>query len=387
MNKKELYQLIMQSFKGWQRNNAPLRAAALSFFIILPLPSLLLIILAIMELYYGPQQAFQELIRLIGLVAGPAIAGLFSQLLEGAGSPFASVWDSIIIVGFSIGGAIGTFAILRDTMDVIWEVKLPKVRKLTARIRNMIGPFILVSSLGLVVIIWSGIETTLLSLITLSLENQTLILISVIIAQILLSFGLATLLFAITYKVIPQVKVHWRDVGLASVIAGIAFTVTNYVFGIYIQIFTVTTVTGEAGALMIILLWIFILYQIELFGAEISKVYAQTSGTHSIQHLPEPVQKILKPIEEVGERFERATKGSIGESPGSVAEQSLETEETAQKINIEKRETEEKEKGVEIIQKTPQQKQEITETEQAEKGTVEISVKLKTPKKKQKSED
>ncbi len=76
-----------------------------------------------------------------------------------------------------------------------------------------------------------------------------------------------------------------------------AFTILNYIFGAYIQIFIVTTIIGDAGSLMIILLWIYILNQIVLIGAEISKVHATTVGPHSKQYLTEPAEKVANLIQ------------------------------------------------------------------------------------------
>jgi hypothetical protein len=85
-----------------------------------------------------------------------------------------SGWASITVVAFSVGGAIGAFAVLQDTMDVVWGVKVPTKQKLINRIRQTLGPFVLVSSLGLIVIAWTGIATTLFAAIRLYLINGTL---------------------------------------------------------------------------------------------------------------------------------------------------------------------------------------------------------------------
>lgn len=308
MNRKELYEIFKTSFQDWRDDNATLRAAALTFFIILPLPTLLLIVISIFAQFYGQPQAIQILIQQISEFVGPAVAELFRQLLSSAGSPFTSVWNAIVVVGFSVGGAIGAFSVLRDTMDVIWEVRVPKGRPLWKRIRQTIGPFVLVSALGLIVIAWTAIASSLFSLIKLYSINGTLTVIAIAIAQFMLSFGVSTLLLALIYKMIPQARVHWQDVTVASIVTGIAFTVTNYIFGTYIQTFTVTTVIGAAGALLIILLWIFVLNQIVLFGAEVSKVYATKVGEHSRQHFPHSIEKIVQPLEKAGERIEQATK-------------------------------------------------------------------------------
>ena len=308
MNRKELYRIFKTSFQDWLDDNATLRAATLTFFIILPLPTLLLIVIAIFAQFYGQTQAIQVLVQLISAVVGPSVAGLFSQLLSNALSPFTSFWTAIVVVGFSFGGAIGAFSVLRDTMDCIWEVRLPKGRPLWKRIRQKIGPFALVSALGLIVIAWTAIASSLSSLITLYSINGTLTVIAITVSQVVLSFGVATLLLAIIYKMIPEARVHWQDVSIVSIVTGIAFTVTNYIFGTYIQTFTVTTLIGAAGALLIILLWIFVLDQIVLFGAEVSKVYSTTVGKHARQHLPASIERIVQPLEKAGEIIEQATK-------------------------------------------------------------------------------
>lgn len=274
MNHKDFFALLKTAFRFWQVDNVNLRAAALTFFIILPLPSLLLIVIAIFSQFYGQGQAFQQLIEQITLVAGPAIAGLFSQLLESASTPFTSVWASVISVVFSLAGAIGAFSVLRETMDVIWRVRIPKSKGLITNVRQKIGPFVLISSLGLIIIAWAGFATILFNSISLTSIGIKLL-------EILLSFALSTLLFSVIYKLIPQAKVEWQDVLLSSLVTGLAFTMVNYLFGSYVQMFPVTTIVGAAGSLIVLLIWIFILNQIVLFGAELSKVYAITFGSYS----------------------------------------------------------------------------------------------------------
>ena len=151
------------------------------------------------------------MISQITALAGPSVSGLFNQLLASSMSPFSSLWVAVTTVGFSLGGAIGAFAVWRDTMDAIWEVKSPKMQSLTRIVRRRIGPFVIVSILGLIVIAWTGIATFLFGAIRFFSVNETLTLITIAVARILLLFALSTLLFAIAYKLIPDAKVHWRD--------------------------------------------------------------------------------------------------------------------------------------------------------------------------------
>ncbi len=382
MNRKQVFQLFKNSFKNWQVNNAPIRGASLTFFIILPLPSLLLIVEAIFAMFYGQTRATQILIQQITALAGPSVAGLFKQLLASSMSPFSSPWIAITTVGFSLGGAIGAFAVWRDTMDAIWEVKSPKMQSFTRMVRRRIGPFVVVSILGLIVIAWTGVSTFLLGAISFFSINETLTQITIAVAQILSLFALSTLLLVITYKLIPDAKVHWRDSILGAVVAGVAFTVTNYIIGTYVETFTVTTIIGAAGSLMIILLWIFILNQIMLYGAEVSKTYATTSPKHSREHLRPTAEKIVKQLEIAGKRIEQATKGNVIEHTDRLIEKP-QTQKSAEKTAIQIPAEEEKlpEKTVETEQLTVK-KTEAVEPEEPNEGSVEVTVKIKTPKKK-----
>lgn len=283
MNRRNLIDVFATAFRGWGADSIAVRAAALTFFIILPLPSLLLIVIAIFALFYGPTQALQLLIQQISSVSGPAVAQLFRTLLQSATSPFSSPWTAFTVVIFSVGGAIGAFSVLRDTIDAIWKYRALRNRKLSSRIKRWVGPFLLISSLGLIVIASTAISTSLFDLIRKYSISRMLTFISLTAAGIFFSFIVSTLLFAIIYKFLPEARVHWQDVVLAAAVAGLAFTVTNYIIGTYIDTFTVTTVIGTAGSLFIILLWIYILNQIVLFGAEVSRAYAVTLGSQRNQ--------------------------------------------------------------------------------------------------------
>jgi membrane protein len=374
MNKRELYTLFKTSLKEWQEDNAVLRAGALTFFIILPLPTLLLLVIGIFAQFYGEAQAIQIIVQQIAAVAGPAIADLFRELITSTGSPFTSVFSSIVVIGFSIGGAIGAFSVLRDTMDRIWDVRAPKGLSLWTRIRQKIFPFIIVSALGLIVIAWTGIASRLFNLITLYSINDTLTIVALTVAEALLSFGVSTLLLAIIYKMIPQATVHWHDVGVAAVVTGIAFTVANYIFGSYIQTFPITTVAGAAGSLLIILLWIFVLNQIVLFGAEASKTYATTVGVHAKQHLPSAVKNIIEPITRAGQAIEQATKG-----PVESITKSEDKKETSEQI-LHAHEIPASEEAKQEPQPPPEH------PEDHQHGSVEVNIKVKLPPKEQSEE-
>jgi membrane protein len=284
MNRKEFLAIAKAALHKWQTNNATLRAAALAFFIILPLPSLLLITVDIYSQFLGQAQGTAQFIQLISALAGPTIATLIGELLNVAANPFNSVFNSFVSIIFAAAGAIGAFSVLQDTFNVLWDVKLPSKRSIKTRLRERFFPFVSVLAASVVVV--GLLEFT--SLLSNTAHDALVggigafaasaVLFSI---QILFSFGSAVLLFAIIFKEIPDTFVEWGDVWIGAIITAIAFTIMNNVFRFYLQSFPVTSLAGAAGSLIILLLWVFVIAQFLLYGAQFSHCTAETVGSHS----------------------------------------------------------------------------------------------------------
>jgi membrane protein len=281
--------LLFQAFSKWRKHDATLRAAALTFFTVLPLPSLALIAMAVLSQVYGQPAALEQLISHVSAVAGPTVANLLHDVLLDAQSPLTGAVESLFAIVFALVGALGAFTVLQQSVDVIWEIHA-KERGRAAFIKEKVLPFLLVVVIGALVVGWNAASTVLFDAVVYSLElllgGFTPYLIWVL--QILLSFGLGTLLFAIIFRELPETKVEWRDVWVAALLTAGVFTALNYLFGLYLSTVTVTTLAGTAGSLIVLLLWIYFVNLFVLYGAQFSKVYAQAFGSH---HNRPPVLK------------------------------------------------------------------------------------------------
>jgi membrane protein len=297
MEPKIILEIAKHAFRKWQAHNASIRAAALAFFTFMPLPTLLLILSELSALIYGQPQAIQELINQISVVAGPAVAGMAGQLLlSNAGSPFGSAFGATVSIIFALIGAIGAFLVLQDTLNLIWDVTPPKKRSLKVRIQQRTVPFLLISGTTAIVAAWTSLSTLLYGSLSVYLQpligSSAALLIGT--AQVLLSFGLSFVLFSFIFTQIPDTYVAWSDVWLASLITSAICTAVDYLFGIYIRTFPITTILGAAGDLMALLLWIFVINEFILFGAQFSNAYAETLGSHAVMkrmHKVQPKEK------------------------------------------------------------------------------------------------
>ncbi|HSE36465.1 MAG TPA: YhjD/YihY/BrkB family envelope integrity protein, partial [Blastocatellia bacterium] len=99
------------------------------------------------------------------------------------------------------------------------------------------------------------------------------------IINFVVSFGVITLLFALMFKVLPDVEISWRDVWIGAAITAGMFAVGKLLIGLYLGRSAVGTAYGAAGSLIVILIWIYYSAQILFFGAELTQVYTNRYGS------------------------------------------------------------------------------------------------------------
>jgi membrane protein len=99
--------------------------------------------------------------------------------------------------------------------------------------------------------------------------------------DVVLSFGMSTLLFAMIYKFIPRVRIGWRDVWVGAAVTALLFAVGKFLIGLYIGRSGVASVFGAAGSLVVLMVWVYYSAQIFLLGAEFTRVYAHAHGSRS----------------------------------------------------------------------------------------------------------
>jgi membrane protein len=278
---KEFVSIVKEAFRHWQAHKPTQRASSLAFLGIFPLPSLLMITAAMLSQIYGQAAALDQVMQDITTVAGPVVADLFRQVLENVRNPFATVLISVGSLTFFLLGSVVAFGELQDALNTIWDVVPPRRRTFKDKLRCRITPFLLISGLGIIIVIWTGVTAVVFSFIRLSAGSLAGVSILLGTADVALSFLLVALLFAVIYKMLPDTRIAWRDVALAAVLTAVLFTVSKYLFEIYIQAFVATSVYGVAGAIMLLLLWLFLVAQFLLFGAEFSNVYAERMGSRS----------------------------------------------------------------------------------------------------------
>ena len=269
--------LLRSTYQEWSEDCALRFSAALSYYAVFSLAPLLIIAIAVAGLVFGEQAArgeiFQQLSHLVGAKAASEIQGLIQASGDKPKSAIATALGVITLVL----GASGVFGQLKDALNTIWGVRLPPGTVLRRFIRDYLLSFGMILAVGFLLII-SLLLTTGMQAFSRYMTGMVLLPHFAAPMTELFSFVLVSLLFALIYKVLPDVHLRLRDVRVGAIVTGLLFTAGKYLIALYLATSSVASSFGAAGALILVLVWIYYSTVIFFFGAEFTKVYSRACG-------------------------------------------------------------------------------------------------------------
>jgi membrane protein len=271
--------LFKTALAGWWNDRAMSLGASIAFFTVFSLAPMLLVTIAIAGLVFGREAAQGAIVaQLAGLTGGQTAAALEGMIAS------ASSFDSGVIgllVGFATFLLLATGAIieLQDNLNLIWKAKPEQTFGIVAFVRTRLLSLTLVVGFGFLLMV-SLILDAGLSWVGTYLETSfsgVTVLLRILNSAI--AFGIAALLFAMIFKILPAVTLTWRDVGIGAAMTALLFTAGKFMIGYYIGKSGVASAYGAAASIITILLWIYYSSLILLFGAEFTKAYAESRGS------------------------------------------------------------------------------------------------------------
>lgn len=274
MNIKEIGNLIKTTFKQWSDDQASSYAAALAYYTIFSLGPLLIICVAVASVFIDKNVFQGQIIHQFGGMIGPGGAEQIRTILENTNKPADDIKTMVIGIVVLVFGASGLFSQLQLGLNAIWHVKLKpdqgifrviKTRILSFSMVLVVAFFLLVTSvLSVLISAFSAYLTTFLP------ESTVKVL---LLLDFSLSLGVVTLLFAMIFKILPDVDVHWSNVWLGAFVTAVLFILGKTLLGVYFSKSNIGGPFGAAGSLIIILVWFFYSAQILFLGAEFTKIY------------------------------------------------------------------------------------------------------------------
>ena len=274
---KQWWTLVKSAAAAWIDDYAPSMGAALSYYTLFSLAPLLLIVISIAGLVFGADavrgQIFGELRGMMGPEAALAVEGLLANVSE----PAQGIAATVIGIAILLIGATSVFGELQDALDRIWRApaRAPSLGLwglLRSRLRSF-GMILGIAFLLMVSLVMGAVIAALGKWWGGAFAGWEVL---AQVVNLLIGFLLTTTVFAMIYKLMPRVKVRWRDVWLGAVVTSLLFTVGKFIIGVYIGKSGIASGFGAAGSLVIILIWVYYSAQIFLIGAEFTWVYANT---------------------------------------------------------------------------------------------------------------
>jgi membrane protein len=271
MDLRGTWRLALAAVRAWSADYAPSMGAALSYYALFSIAPLLLIVIGVAGFFFGEQAARGEIYGQLATLIGAEGAHAVEGLVAAARRPQSGVAAMVVGVALLLGGASTVFGELQNALDRIWRAPAPQKRAgWWQLVRRRVLPYGMVLGIAFLLLV-----SLVLSAIVAGLGRWW----GLHVVDIALSFALITLLFAMIYKVVPQVPIAWRDVWIGAAVTSALFAIGKWLIGLYIGRTSVASAFGAAGSLVVLMVWVYYSAQIFLLGAEFTRLYAEQHGS------------------------------------------------------------------------------------------------------------
>jgi membrane protein len=268
-----------QAIAAWVDDYAPSMGAALAYYTLFSIAPLLLVVVSLAGLVFGPDAARGDIFGELRGLLGDEGAAAAQSLLQSLNKPAQGIAGTVVGVAALLLGAASVFGELQNALDRIWRAPPRQGSGLWNLVRTRLVSFGMVLGVGFLLIV------SLLASAAIAAFGKVYADVFVgwtIVAEGLnfaLSFALVTATFAMIYKILPRVRIGWRDVWTGAAVTALLFAIGKSLIGLYLGRSGFASGFGAAGSLIVLLVWVYYSAQIFLLGAEFTHVYAFACGT------------------------------------------------------------------------------------------------------------
>jgi len=287
--------LFWTALRAWWDDDAPRLGASLAYYTLFAIAPVLVVATAIAGMVFGAEAVRGEIVGQLDHLVGRDGALAVQNLLEGASQRRAGIVATVLGSIAFVVAATGAFLELQAALNTIWRVKPNPGANLKAFLMDRLRSFGLVVAIGFLLMVSLAVTAALAALSGwLSRRTPSIPLVWSGVS-VLVSLIVTTALFALLYRFLPDVRLHWRDVTTGAFVTAVLFTIGQQLIGLYLGQSSVASSYGAAGSIMILLLWVYYSCQILLLGAEFTRVYAQRRGIKPVpESFAEPDVDALK---------------------------------------------------------------------------------------------
>jgi membrane protein len=279
MNPRTAWMLARETMTSWSEDYASSMGAALAYYTMFSIAPLLLIVISVAGLFFGEQAARGEILDQLQGLMGVDGARAVQALLASVNHPQAGVLATLFGIGALVLGATTVIGELQNALDRIWRAPRGRDEASVMKwIRSRLLSLGMIMGIGFLLMV-SLVASALLATLQRWFGRYLDLGVFASAVDFLVSFGFITIAFAMIYKLMPRVRVEWRDVGIGAVVTSLLFTVGKMAIGLYIGRSAVASTFGAAASLVAMVVWVYWSAQIFLLGAEFTWVYARRCGS------------------------------------------------------------------------------------------------------------
>ncbi len=295
---QNLFKVTKSTARAWVEADPFRQSAVVAYYAIFSIPALLVIIISSAGLVFGKEAVQGRIAGQIASAIGSDAAKQVEEMIRNASDRENSIIATIISIVTLILGATGVFAQLQTSLNLIWGVKVSTKKKWLKSLKDRLFSFGLVLSIGFLMLV-SLLLTTGLAAFSDWVKNHLpdFMLFVFLLLNFIISFSVISILFALMFKILPDVKVRWRDVWIGAIFTTLLFILGKFALGIYFSKANPGSTYGAAGSVVLIMLWVSYSSMIVFFGAEFTKQFSVFKGRKI-----EPTADAVLISEEEGEK-------------------------------------------------------------------------------------
>jgi membrane protein len=268
------FKISLNAAKGWSADNAFKHSAAVSFYTLFSLAPVTIIALGVAGFFFGAEAARGQFTTQMTQLIGKEGADVIQKAVATA-EPQREGWLATSVgIGILIVGATTVFGQLQDSLNEIWGVTSnPKRNNIVVMIVQRLISFAMVLTVGFLLLVSLALSTVLTTLLD-SFHNRFEMPPFIIHgADFLTALVVITVLFALMFKVLPDVVLRWRDVWIGALVTSLLFSIGRLGIALYLGHSTVASTYGAAGSLVALLVWVYYSCAILFYGVEFTRAY------------------------------------------------------------------------------------------------------------------
>ncbi len=271
--------ILLDAINGFSDDKGMKLSSALAYSTVFSLPPMLLLIIIFGGAFYGTDALQGRIFMELKDIVGENTARQVQDVIRGLQAQRNSTWATIVGAIALVIGATGIFVEIQDSLNMIWGVRSKPKKGFIKLLLNRVISFSMIIGLGFLLIVTLIVNTILLAMSNYLLRFLPDLPINVLnLINNVVIFFVISFLFSVIFKMLPDVRIKWKDVWPGAFVTAALFLVGKFIIGMYIGSANTVTLYGAAGSVIVLLLWIYFSAAILYFGAEFTRAFIEFQG-------------------------------------------------------------------------------------------------------------